>query len=83
MSTPRFQLDPTRLDVLDEAIGYLNFSSGASDPKFLRSLNAPDAAIDAKWMAVARRRREELLAGKTEPVDGEEVFSEIANRFAK
>lgn len=49
----------------------------------LRSLNAPDAAIDAKWMEVAKRRREELRTGKVKPIPGDEVFSEIAKRFAK
>jgi len=49
----------------------------------LRSLNAPDAAIDAKWMEVAIRRREELRTGKVKPISGDEVFSEIAERFAK
>ncbi len=49
----------------------------------LRSLNAPDAAIDAKWMEVAIRRREELRTGKVKPISSDEVFSEIAERFAK
>jgi len=49
----------------------------------LRSLNAPDAAIDAKWIEVAKRRREELRTGKVKPIPGDEVFSEIAERFAK
>ena len=49
----------------------------------LRSLNTPDAAIDAKWMEVAKRRREELRTGKVKPIPGDEVFSEIAERFAK
>ena len=49
----------------------------------LRSLNTPDAAIDAKWMEVAKRRREELRTGKVKPIPGDEVFSEIAERFAR
>ncbi len=49
----------------------------------LPSLNTPDAAIDAKWMEVAKRRREELRTGKVKPIPGDEVFSEIAERFAK
>jgi hypothetical protein len=32
--------------MLEEAVGYLNFSSGASDPKFLRNLDAIFAAIE-------------------------------------
>ena len=49
----------------------------------LRSLNAPDAAIDAKWMEVARRRQEELRSGKVKPVTSDEVFAGIAKRFGK
>lgn len=49
----------------------------------LRSLNAPDADIDAKWTAEARRRLEELRTGKAKPIPGDEVFSEIAKRFSK
>lgn len=49
----------------------------------LRSLNAPDADIDAKWTAVARRRLEELRTGKVKAIPGDEVFSEIAERFSK
>lgn len=49
----------------------------------LRSLNAPAPAIDAKWIEVAKRRLEELRTGKVKPIPGDEVFSEIAERFAK
>jgi hypothetical protein len=49
----------------------------------LRSLNAPDAAIDAKWMEVAKKRREELRTGKVKPISSDEVFSQIGERFAK
>ena len=49
----------------------------------LRSLNAPDSDIDAKWLEVAKRRHEELRTGKVKPVPGDEVFSEIAERFSK
>ncbi|MFZ2445295.1 MAG: addiction module protein [Syntrophobacteraceae bacterium] len=49
----------------------------------LRSLNVPDVAIDAKWMEIAKRRREELRTGKVKPIPGDVVFSEIAERFAE
>jgi putative addiction module component (TIGR02574 family) len=49
----------------------------------LRSLNMPDAALDAQWAEVARRRRDELRAGKVKAIPGEEVFSEILERFNK
>jgi len=49
----------------------------------LRSLNTPDTAIDAKWLEVAKRRREELRTGKVKPILADDVFSEIAERFAR
>ncbi len=47
----------------------------------LRTLNPPDPEIDRKWVAVAKRRIEELRAGKVKTVPGEEVFEKIRNRF--
>ena len=49
----------------------------------LRSLNVPDAAIDAKWTEVAKRRLQELRSGKVKPIPGDEVFTEVLRRFAK
>jgi hypothetical protein len=37
---------PGTLELLEEVVGYLNYSSGASDPKFLRNLNALSRVID-------------------------------------
>lgn len=49
----------------------------------LRSLNVPDTAIDTKWTEVAKRRLQELRSGKVNPIPGNEVFSEVLERFAK
>jgi putative addiction module component (TIGR02574 family) len=49
----------------------------------LRSLNVPDTAIDPKWTEVAKRRLQELRSGKVKPIPGDEVFSEVLERFAK
>jgi putative addiction module component (TIGR02574 family) len=49
----------------------------------LRSLNAPESAIDSAWMEVARRRLDELRSGRVEAVPGEVVFERIRQRFAK
>ncbi len=49
----------------------------------LRSLNAPDTTIDAKWAEVAKRRLQELRSGKVKPIPGDEVFSEVLERFAR
>ena len=48
MTTPIVLTDATLSALLEEAIGYLNFSSGASDPKFLRAINTLFAAAEAR-----------------------------------
>lgn len=47
MKAPHLQPAEADLAVLDEVIGYLNFSSGARDPRFLRNLNELVRAIEA------------------------------------
>lgn len=47
----------------------------------LRSLNAPEAEIDGKWVAVARRRLAELRSGRVKPIPGDEVFRKVWKRF--
>ena len=47
----------------------------------LRSLNAPNPEIDAKWAQVAQRRLAELRAGAVKPVPGQQVFDRIWKRF--
>ncbi len=49
----------------------------------LRSLNTPNAGIDEKWAAVAKRRLQELRAGKVKAIPGDEVFDKAMKRFAK
>lgn len=39
MKPDRSQIDAALNPILEEIVGYLNFSSGASDPKFLRNIN--------------------------------------------
>jgi hypothetical protein len=46
MTTPTAHPDVALSALLEEAVGYLNFSSGASDPKFLRTMNALFAAVE-------------------------------------
>jgi putative addiction module component (TIGR02574 family) len=49
----------------------------------LRSLNAPESAIDSAWMEVAQRRLDELRAGRMEAIPGEAVFERIRQRYEK
>lgn len=47
----------------------------------LRTLNRPDPEIDRQWVAVARRRLEELRSGAARSIAGADVFSRIRDRF--
>jgi putative addiction module component (TIGR02574 family) len=48
----------------------------------LKSLNPPDADIDRKWAAVAKRRLEELRSGSVQAIPGDTVFNKIWKRFS-
>ena len=47
----------------------------------LISLNAPEPAIDKKWIAVAQERLQQLRAGEVRAQPANEVFKKIAARF--
>jgi putative addiction module component (TIGR02574 family) len=47
----------------------------------LETLNPADEANTASWLAVARRRLDELAAGRVEAVPGEEVFERVRQRL--
>jgi putative addiction module component (TIGR02574 family) len=49
----------------------------------LKTLNPPDAEIDAEWIRVAKRRLVELRTGSVKSISGDEVFSKIRKRFVK
>lgn len=49
----------------------------------LRSLNAPESAIDAVWLEVAQRRLAELRQGHAKAVPGEAVFEHIRQQYNK
>jgi hypothetical protein len=48
----------------------------------LRTLNLPNPDIDKEWVDIAKRRRDELRAGRVKPVPGHLVFTRIRERFA-
>ena len=48
-----------------------------------RSLNAPDAAIDREWVALAQSRLQEIRSGKVAAVPGAAVFDSIRKRLGK
>jgi hypothetical protein len=49
----------------------------------LRSLNPIDAAIDRKWVTVAKQRLEELQSSKVTAIPADVVFAEIQKRFGR
>lgn len=49
----------------------------------LRSLNPPEAEIDAAWAKVASQRLAELKSSKVNVIPGQEVFDKIRLRFEK
>lgn len=49
----------------------------------LRTLNVPETGIDRQWAAVARRRLDNLRAGRVRPVPGEQVFAKVQERFGQ
>ena len=48
----------------------------------LKTLNGSDPETDEKWLAVAKRRLEELRSGKVAGVPAEEVFEKIRNKYS-
>jgi len=49
----------------------------------LRTLNPVDDDIEAAWVAVAERRREELRSGCVQGIPAEEVFAEARRLVAQ
>jgi putative addiction module component (TIGR02574 family) len=51
--------------------------------KLLDSMYPHQKEIDELWRLEAERRVEEVRSGKVTPIPGEQVFSEIEQRFGK
>ena len=49
----------------------------------LQTLNPVDDSVTAAWLAVARRRLEDLEAGRVEAVPGESVFEKVRRRLGQ
>ncbi|MHB1357974.1 MAG: addiction module protein [Rhodocyclaceae bacterium] len=47
----------------------------------LQTLNPADEATTAAWLAVARRRLDELRSGRVEAIPGEAVFDKVRRRL--
>ena len=87
VTSPPPSPDAAATALLDEAVGYLNFSAGASDPKFLANLNGLYRAIEgeippeqvlptlARWLTLAVDR---LQQGKGAFADSKQARAVIA-----
>ena len=49
----------------------------------LETLNPADEANTASWLAVARRRLDDLNSGRDEAVPGDEVFERLRQRLGR
>lgn len=70
-------------DLIDEVVSLPVEERARLAECVLQTLNAPDAEIDAAWVAEAGRRLEELRGGQVEGIPGEVVFERIRQRLAK
>jgi putative addiction module component (TIGR02574 family) len=70
-------------DLIAEAVSLPVEERAMVVDSLLRSLNPPEAELDKRWAAVAKRRLEQLRSGEVKAVPGEEVFQRIWNRFSK
>lgn len=72
----------TTRKLLEEALSLPVEQRALLADSLLRSLNQPNATIDAKWTEVAKKRLRDLRSGKVKAIPGDEVFSEIFKRLA-
>ncbi|MFO7976428.1 MAG: addiction module protein [Candidatus Hydrogenedentota bacterium] len=68
-------------DLMDEAESLPVEERAMVADSLLRTLNAPEAEIDKKWAAIARRRLEEIRSGDAETVPGDQTFEKISRKF--
>lgn len=73
----------TTKELIEEAVSLPVEDRALVAESILRSLNAPETAIDRRWAKVARRRLAELRSGKVRPVPGEEVFARVWERLGE
>jgi putative addiction module component (TIGR02574 family) len=74
---------PTTKKLIDEVLSLPVEDRAIIADSLLKSLNPPDQDIDTKWIRIAKRRLQEIRAGKAVPVSGEEVFAKVRERFGK
>ncbi|MGA7876619.1 MAG: addiction module protein [Desulfoferrobacter sp.] len=73
----------TTKEIIEQALSLPVEERALIADSLLRSLNMPNADIDAKWAEVAKRRLQELRSGKVKAVPGDMVFDRALKRFSK
>ncbi|MBK7815745.1 MAG: addiction module protein [Rhodocyclaceae bacterium] len=68
-------------ELIDEAASLPLEERAKVVDSLLQTLNRPDEAHAAEWLAVAERRLAELRSGQVKAVPGEEVFARIRRRY--
>ncbi len=49
----------------------------------LRTLNSPEQEVDQEWIKVAKQRLNEIRSGHVNAIPGDQVFSEVRERFGR
>lgn len=49
----------------------------------LQTLNPVDESASAAWLAVARRRHEEIASGRVDAIPGDAVFEKVRHRLGQ
>ena len=71
------------VDLIDEVASLPVEERARVVDTLLRSLNAPESAVDSAWREVAQRRLDEIRTGRVETVPREVVFENIRQRLSK
>jgi putative addiction module component (TIGR02574 family) len=69
--------------LLDEIISLPTEERARMAEALLQSLNPQDDATTAAWLAVANRRRSEIVSGQIPTIPAEQVFERIRQRHAQ
>ena len=74
---------PSTLEIIHEAEALPVEERALVVDSLPRTLNPPAPALEKKWNEVAKRRLEELRAGKVKGIPADEVFARIQQRLAE
>lgn len=70
-------------DLMTEAVSLPLEERALLVDSLLQTLNPVDEANTAAWLAVARRRLDDLDSGRVEAIPGEEVFERVRQRLGR